>query len=143
MLSNTTKYALKAVLYLAVHSSEDHKILAKDISKPINVPQAYIAKLLQELSRHHVVTSAKGPGGGFYLSAQNRRTPLLTIVGILDGDKRLNSCMLSIHACNENHPCPLHKLVGQTKLNFIKNLEETTIADLVEDIAAQRSFLPV
>lgn len=143
MLSNSSKYAIKAVLYLAVHSGLDHKILAKDISKPINVPQAYTAKLLQELSRRNIVSSAKGPGGGFYLTKENKNTPLIAIVEVIDGDKRLESCMLSLGVCNENHPCPMHKLVGAMKQGFIKNLEATTINDLVADVVAQKAFLPL
>ena len=54
MVSNSSKYAIKGVLFLALHSNEENKIAVKDISEPINVPQAYIAKLLQELSRENI-----------------------------------------------------------------------------------------
>ncbi len=67
MFSNSSKYAIKAVLFLALNSNEDKKIMVKDIANPINVPQAYIAKLLQELSRQNVISSTRGPKGGFYL----------------------------------------------------------------------------
>tara|TARA_R110002033_G_scaffold171214_1_gene218603 strand:+ start:13675 stop:14106 length:432 start_codon:yes stop_codon:yes gene_type:complete len=143
MLSNSSKYALKAVLYLAVNSSPDKKILAKDISVPTAIPKAYLSKLLQELSRHDIVSSVKGPHGGFYLSAENRGTLLIKIVDLIDGENRLRSCMLSLANCDEDNPCPLHKLIGNTKINFIKNLEDTTVADLVLDIKAGKSFLPL
>ncbi len=100
MFSNSSKYALKAVLYLAVNSSESNKILVKNISEPINVPQAYIAKLLQELSRHNIVSSTRGPNGGFYINAQNRETSLIDIITVIDGENRLNSCLLSVQNCN-------------------------------------------
>lgn len=143
MLSNSSKYALKAVLYLALNSDEDHKILAKNISEPINVPKAYIAKLLQELSRHGLVSSTRGPKGGFFLNEENRTRSLIQIVDVIDGEHRLKSCMLSLKDCDEKHPCPLHELVGNTKMNFIKKLEETTINDLVVDLEQQKSFLPL
>ncbi|WP_291865876.1 Rrf2 family transcriptional regulator [Maribacter sp.] len=143
MLSNSSKYALKAVLYLALNSDESRKILAKNISEPINVPRAYIAKLLQELSRHNLVSSTRGPKGGFFLNVENRAATLIKIVDVIDGDHRLRSCMLSLKECNEDHPCPLHGLVGNAKSNFIKNLEKTTINDLAIDLEQQKSFLPV
>jgi Rrf2 family protein len=143
MLSNTSKYALKAVLYLAVNSSPDNKIMAKDISTAINVPQAYLSKLLQQLSRHHILSSMKGPGGGFYLSKENRGNNLMAIVDIIDGDQRLTSCMLSLEKCAAEHPCPMHDLIGETKTNFIKNLEERTVEELVLDIREGKSFLPL
>ncbi len=143
MLSNSSKYALKAVLYLAVHSNINHKIGAKDLSGPINVPQSYLSKLLQELGRHHMVSSTKGPNGGYYLSDKNRERYLIEIINLIDGDDRLTSCMLSLERCNADYPCPLHKLLGKTKSNFLKQLEKTTIDDLVSDIDKGRSFLPL
>ena len=143
MLSNSSKYAIKGVLYLAVNASRTRKILAKDIAKPINVPASYIAKLLQELGRHGIVSSVKGPYGGFYLDEENLQTELIKIIDVIDGEQRLRSCMLSINECDEDHPCPLHHLVGEAKTNFIKNLEETTIGDLVEHIATGKSILPL
>lgn len=143
MISNSSKYALKAVLYLAVNSSENNKILAKDLSARTNAPQAYLSKLLQELSRHNIVSSTKGPNGGFYLTDENRSVHLMNIINIIDGDNRLTSCMLSLNKCDASHPCPMHDLVGDTKTNFIKNLEETTVKDLVLDIQEGRSFLPL
>lgn len=143
MLSNSSKYALKAVLYLALNSDESHKILAKNISDPINVPRAYIAKLLQELSRHNLVSSTRGPKGGFFLNKENRAATLIQIVDIIDGEHRLKSCMLSLKECNEDNPCPMHKLVGSAKSNFIKNLEETTIEHLMNDLELKKTFLPI
>ncbi len=117
--------------------------MAKDISEPTNIPKAYLSKILQELSRHNIVSSVRGPGGGFYLSDSNREVHLMDIIHIIDGDNRLTSCMLSLQECNAEHPCPMHDLVGDTKVNFVKNLENTTIEDLVSDIKAGKSFLPL
>ncbi len=57
MLSNSSKYALKAVLFLALHTDENNKMMVKDISARTNVPKAYIAKLLQELSKRNIISS--------------------------------------------------------------------------------------
>jgi len=143
MLSNSSKYALKAVLYIAVNSSQEQKILAKEISERTNIPKAYLSKILQELSKHNIVSSIRGPSGGFYLSEANRAVHLMDIIHIMDGDNRLTSCMLSLQECNAAHPCPMHDLVGDTKTRFVKNLEETNVEDLVADIEAGRSFLPL
>ncbi|MEX0275116.1 MAG: Rrf2 family transcriptional regulator [Flavobacteriaceae bacterium] len=143
MLSNSSKYALKAVLYLAVHSSIEQKISAKDVGKIINVPQAYISKLLQELSKHGVVASMRGPGGGFYLTEGNKKVALLDIVNIIDGDNKLTSCILSLNKCDMQRPCPLHNLIGDTKIKFVNELQGTTVGDLVQDISLGKAFLPL
>jgi Rrf2 family protein len=143
VISNSSKYALKAVVYLGLYSSEVKKILVKDLSGPTAVPQAYLAKLLQQLSKHNIVSSARGPGGGFYLTDENRAVFLMAIIEVIDGDNRLTSCMLSLKNCDADHPCPLHDLVGETRKNFTRNLQTTTVEDLISDIKRGRSFYPL
>lgn len=143
MFSNSSKYAIKAVLFLALNSSEKKKIMVKDIAEPINVPQAYIAKLLQELSRQNVISSTRGPKGGFYLSEEDKKQPLERIVHVIDGEKRLTSCLLSLEACNEEKPCPLHKMASPLRTKLLDSLENKTICDLANDVREGNSFLPL
>nr|WP_299384024.1 Rrf2 family transcriptional regulator [Allomuricauda sp.] len=143
MLSTSAKYAMKAVLFLALHTDAKSKMMVKDVYDRINVPQSYLAKLLQELSKHDVISSARGPKGGFFLSDQNKNLPLIKIVEVIDGEQRLRSCMLSIHECDNENPCALHDLVGNANSIFIKNLEETTILELIADVKDGKSVLPL
>ena len=143
MFSNSSKYAIKAVLFLALNSSEEKKIMVKDIAEPINVPQAYLAKLLQELSRQKLISSTRGPKGGFYLSQEDKNQPLQKIVYVIDGEKRLTSCLLSLDNCDESKPCPLHKLAAPLRTELIHNLESKTICDLANEVREGRAFFPV
>jgi Rrf2 family protein len=143
MLSNSSKYAIKGVLYLAVNSNEDRKIMVRDIFEMIHVPEAYLAKLLQELSRHNIISSTRGPKGGFYLSDEDRKRTLMDIVRVIDGEKRIKSCVLGIKDCDMDNPCVLHKLVGANKAKFIKVLQNTTILDLVEGKQDLEEFFPI
>jgi len=143
MLSNSSKYAIKGVLYLALNSDEKHKIMVRDIFEVVHVPEAYLAKLLQELSRHNVISSTKGPRGGFYLSAEDRKRTLMDIVRVIDGEKRIKSCVLGIQDCDMDNPCVLHKLVGANKSKFLRVLQRTTILDLVEGKQDIEEFFPI
>ncbi len=131
------------MLFLALHSSEELKIMVKDISKPINVPQAYLAKLLQELAKEGIISSARGPKGGFYLSRENRNNSVINIVNIIDGEKRLTTCMLSLEKCNEDKPCPLHNILSASRKEILKNLNHKTIKELALDVKNGNSFLPL
>lgn len=142
MLSNSSKYAIKGVLYLALNSTDDHKVMVRDIFEVVHVPEAYLAKILQELSRHDIISSAKGPKGGFYLSEEDRKKTLMDIVKVIDGEKRVYSCVLGIKNCDLDNPCVLHKLVGANKSKFIKVLEGTTILDLVQGKQKIEQFFP-
>jgi Rrf2 family protein len=143
MFSNSTKYAIKAVLYLAVHSSEEQKIMIKDIAEPINVPKHYIAKILQTLSKLDLISSHKGPTGGFYLSEENRQVKVSAIVNAIDGEQRINSCLLSLSECNSSNPCSLHHLAYSEKQQIIRRFDNTSLNDLAEHIRSGKSVLPL
>ncbi len=143
MFSNSSKYAIKAVLFLALNSNDEKKIMVKDIAGPINVPQAYIAKLLQELSRQKVISSTRGPKGGFYLTDENKKHPLKKIIQVIDGENRLTSCLLSLENCNEEKPCPLHKMAAPLRNELLDSLENKTICDLAKDVREGKAFLPL
>ena len=143
MLSNSSKYAIKAVLFLALNTNDNKRVMVKDISEPINVPQAYIAKLLQELSRKHIISSIRGPKGGFYLSEKNRDNTVMDIIIALDTEKRISACQLSLEKCDIDKPCPLHKFLNPCRSNMIDSLERICIRDLAFEVESGNAFLPL
>lgn len=143
MLSNSSKYAIKAVLFLAVNSNKNKRIMVKDMAEPINAPQAYLAKLLQELSRKDVISSVKGPKGGFYLSEENLELSLMDVVNVIEGDNRFHTCVLSLEKCNADKPCPLHNLISPSKSKFNESLNQKTIKFFSEQIEKGIAFLPL
>jgi Rrf2 family protein len=143
MLSNSSKYAIKAVLFLAIHSSEENNVMVKDIAKPINVPQAYIAKLLQALVKEKIISSVRGPKGGFYLDETNLMNPIISIVKVIEGEEKLDSCMLSLEKCNKEKPCPLHSVLNPSRNQILKSLRVKTIKDLIVDVELGEAFLPL
>lgn len=108
MFSKACKYGIRAVLYLAVHSSEATKVGAKDIAEALEVPKSFLAKILQQLSRHQLISSSKGIGGGFYLSENDRNVTLSKIIECIDGKEIFSSCVLGLPVCSSENPCPLH-----------------------------------
>ena len=143
MLSNSAKYAIKAVMYLALKSSADQKIMVKDIAKPINVPRHYIAKILQDLSKKHLISSTKGPKGGFYISKENQNTSIYDIIITVDGHERINSCLLSLKNCNSSNPCAIHHLAYPEKENILTHFKNSTIQKLAEEVKMGKSVLPL
>ncbi|WP_445956580.1 RrF2 family transcriptional regulator [Yeosuana sp.] len=143
MISNSSKYAVKAVLFLAIHSNEVKKIMVKDIAEPINVPQAYIAKLLQVLVKENIVSSFRGAKGGFYLNEENLNKSIMNIIMVIDGEEKLNSCMLSLEKCNKEKPCPLHHILSPSRNIILESLKNKTIKDLSLNVKLGESFLPL
>ena len=143
MFSNSTKYAIKAILYLAVNSSEEKKIVVNDMAGPINVPKAYIAKILQDLSKKNLISSTRGPKGGFYLSKKQFNANILDIIKAVGDEERASSCLLSLEKCNFDNPCPLHHLVYEEKDIINKKFEQTSLKELKEHLDRGESVLPL
>ena len=142
MFSNSVKYAIKAVLYLALYATEDRKVLARELSGEINVPNAYIAKLLQELVRHDIISSTRGPKGGFYLTESNRKIPLIRIVYLIDGEDAFKACVLGLSHCDESRPCPLHEKISPYRWSLLTAMEFNSIQDFADDLGRQEAYLP-
>ena len=108
-----------------------------------DVPQAYIAKLLQELSKQNIISSTRGVNGGFYLSELNNEQTLISILNAIDGKNKMNSCLLSLDNCNDKAPCPMHNIFNPTRNKFIECLKTKSVKELALDIKSGVSVLPL
>lgn len=143
MLSKSSKYAIKAVIFLAVNSNTDQKVLVRDMHHKINVSETYLAKLMQVLAKQGIINSTKGRGGGFYLTEENMDKTLLDIVRAIDGLDGLTSCVLGINSCDVNNPCVLHDLVGSSKSEFYKVLDSTSLNSVVKQVKQGNLTFPL
>ncbi len=108
MLSNTCKSAIKAVIYLASKEEAAERSGVKEIAKYINASEHTVSKFMQNLVRHKIISSIKGPTGGFYITKEQRLQPIITIVDTIDGKDLFDKCGLGLSKCSSAHPCPIH-----------------------------------
>lgn len=137
MLSNTCKYAIRALIFLAKHTESGNKIGIKQITDVINVPAPFLSKILQNLARHNILNSVKGPHGGFALGRKPEEISLYDIIIDVDGEDYFCSCIVRHDVCkcfdDESECCPMHKRFGEQRTDLIKFYKETTLADIVKD----------
>ncbi|WP_267155881.1 RrF2 family transcriptional regulator [Xanthomarina sp. F2636L] len=141
MLSNACQYAIRSILYLGMCSDEKHKIGVKFISEELEVPQPFLAKLLQQLNKSHLVTSTKGPYGGFYLSEENKEKTVWDIILVIDGTDKFNQCFLGLSKCGDDNPCPVHFTVSAFKNKIFKDFKDKTVAQFVEEIKEKGRYI--
>jgi len=141
MLSRASKYAILSTLSLAEHSDEDRKISVKEISESIEVPSPFLAKLFQQLVRGKIISSTKGPNGGFYLSEKNKKKSVIDIIENIDGLTKLNDCFLGLHKCDAVNPCPVHFIVEPFKNSILGKFRDKTIMEFSEEIAEKGRVL--
>lgn len=143
MISNSAKYAIKAVIYLGLHSGKSNKILTREIYEEIQVSESYLAKILQQLSRRGIISSSKGRNGGFYMSEKDFEHSLMDIVRAVDGDQSVDSCLLGISNCNLENPCALHDTVGKGKTEFNRKLENAILKDIISQLKGKDVYYPL
>lgn len=141
MLSNSSKYAINAVIYLAANSSESKRIGVKEVADALHIPLPFLAKILQALVRKKVISSNKGPGGGFWLTDDEKEQPLMRVVEQIGEADKFIKCVMSLRPCSDEKPCPLHTSVQPFRDNFRKELTENSIAAFAEKVVNKEAFL--
>ena len=130
MFSNSTKYAIRTILFLA-KTGVHRKCTVEEIATALEIPRPYLSKILQQLSKDHIISSTKGRGGGFYLSEDNFRRPLMDIIICIEGHNVLDNCLLGLPECSENNPCLLHSDYKEFRKNLQRIISEESIKSLL------------
>jgi len=134
MISKSCQYAIRAAVYLASRADENLKLNVKEIAKEIDAPEAFTAKSLQILNKHKIITSQKGPNGGFFIEEYQLHEPIVNIVSAIDGLQIFKSCGLGLKVCSEISPCPFHNDYKTLRESMLATFERTTIKMLAQNL---------
>ena len=143
MFSKACEYAIRAVLYISIKSVDGARLGIKEIAREIDSPEPFTAKILQTLAREKVISSIKGPNGGFYLDPKARPIPLNSIVKAIDGEDAFHTCSLGLKDCSDKFPCPIHQEIKMYKDRMRKIMNERTVQDLTKDLSNGNTFLRI
>lgn len=131
MLTQTSEYALRAMVYMA-RKGEDKYSGVKEIAASTEVPANYLAKILQQLAKTGVLESQKGFGGGFRVARKLSNINLLAIVDPLENISRFHRCVLGQRECSDEMACPLHDAWKRICHEYLGSLENTTLQDVAD-----------
>ncbi|HEY3371210.1 MAG TPA: Rrf2 family transcriptional regulator [Prolixibacteraceae bacterium] len=138
MLSNTCKYAVRALIYLGKYSVDGTKIGIKKISSDLLIPTPFLGKILQNLVKQKILVSTKGPHGGFGLGRKTSEISLYDIVRIVDGDDFFRNCLIGMQPCstheNNEKPCPVHGRFGPIRAQLLLFYQETSLEGILGDM---------
>lgn len=142
MFSKSCEYAIRASIYIARESLQGRKVSLKEVVAATDSPEAFTAKVLQKLTKVNVLSSVKGPGGGFFVTDEDlSRVKLWNIVFAIDGKSLYHDCSMGLKKCNENKPCPLHFKFKEIRDVIKENLETTSLRTLAEEVIVGNTYL--
>lgn len=140
LYSKTCEHAIRALAYLASRPA-GNLCLVDEIAEAEDMPRPFTSKILRDLVRAGLLTSSRGPGGGYALAREPGDVSLLEIQQIIDGVGNLDRCAVGLAACNDQAPCPLHDEFMPLRNSIRVYLEETTLAQMAGALKRKRALL--
>ena len=81
-LQQSTRYAIWAVIELASRPNE--QVRAQELAELYRISQNHLVRILYALTKANIVTSARGPGGGFTFCGNAKRLTLYDIICLFE-----------------------------------------------------------
>jgi Rrf2 family transcriptional regulator, iron-sulfur cluster assembly transcription factor len=133
IFSKSLSYAIRGVLYIAKMQDTKRFVQAEEIAEQLSVPRHFMSKILKKLAKEKIITSVKGPTGGFTVLPGTIDTSIMQIVEKMEGLQSFHTCVLRLQECNEEKPCPMHYKMKGMREDLKSFLSTTTIKRLMEE----------
>ena len=146
MLSKKTKYALKALQYLA-RAKDRGPVLIAEIASNEGIPQKFLEAILLELKKEGFLESRKGKGGGYFLGRPAESITLGAVVRKMEGPLALLPCVsqTAYRRCDECHDertCGLRMVMKDVRdrtAEILDHMSLTDVEDQVREASAART----
>ena len=128
-LTRAGEYAVRCVLYLSLLEGG---VVAKrkEIAREMDIPDQFLGKIAQQLSRAGILEIVQGPNGGFRLLISPDKISLLDVVEAVIGEIFLNDCLMRPDSCTRSQTCAVNKVWEKAKNQLRGTLRETTFDKL-------------
>ena len=143
MLSLTCKTAIKAVIYLCSKFESGQNVGIREIAVAIQASEHSVGKLLQTLVKNGVINSIKGPSGGFHISKEQRKQPIINIIDAIDGRMVFRECGLGLSQCSATRPCPIHFEYKDARDKAEQLFRTRKVSDLCDPVSNGIAYLTV
>src|SRR3990167_5473038 len=104
MISQKTRYALKALMLLASDEKKGRgPVLISELAKRGRIPQKFLEAILLELKNQGILQSKKGKGGGYFLGKPAGEIMFGNIIRLMEGPLALIPCVSQSlhHRCRD------------------------------------------
>src|SRR4051812_46166129 len=128
MFSQTAEYTLRIIVFLA--TAGGRPMTTRQIAATTRVPEGYLAKILQILSRARLVSSQRGLGGGSVLARPPAEITIYDVIEAVSPLPRIRTCPLGLPSHGTNL-CPVHKKLDDAMATVETTFRNTTIAELL------------
>ncbi|MCC2625696.1 MAG: DNA-binding protein [Burkholderiales bacterium] len=139
-LTTKGKFAVTALLDIAIYSKDDQPMTLYAISDRQGISISYLEQLFVKLRRQGMVKSYKGPGGGYILSKSLDQLKVSEIIKAVDDDMDARTCH-GLKNCKDNNKCLTHDLWNDLTNHVYRYLDSVSLFDLVNKANQNNSQL--
>ncbi|WP_016954971.1 Fe-S cluster assembly transcriptional regulator IscR [Catenovulum sp. SX2] len=129
-LTSKGRYAVTAMLDVALHAKNGPVPLA-DISERQDISLSYLEQLFARLRKQGVVSSVRGPGGGYLLGRELDDISIGQIIVAVDESVDATRCQ-GKEGCQGGVQCLTHSLWRELSDRIANFLNEITLQELVD-----------
>ncbi len=132
-LSTKGRYAVMALVDLAA-TAHGRPVSLADIAERQEISLSYLEQLFAKLRRGELVTSVRGPGGGYLLARPAAEISISDVVLVVDEQIRTTRCTPGQPiGCRANQSrCTTHDLWEELGNQIYRYLSSVTLKDVVE-----------
>lgn len=127
-LTEGTAIALHSMVFLV---NKETPVSAACIAETLGVSKHHLSKVLRTLAVAGLVSSSKGPQGGFFLSKSQRKTSFMQVLEAVEGKVVPAGCLFARKPCSDGK-CILGSLLCRLNSEFTDYFNNTKIKDFKE-----------
>jgi Rrf2 family iron-sulfur cluster assembly transcriptional regulator len=128
-LTTKGRYAVTAMLDLAIHHRGGPITLA-DIAQRQGISLSYLEQLFSRLRKRNLVSSVRGPGGGYSLGREAANIFVAQVIAAVDESVDTTRCG-GAHNCQDNQQCLTHDLWQDLSARIYDYLNQISLQDLM------------
>ena len=123
-------YGLHGVIFLA-EQPEGKVTPLSEISEAQKVPEKFLAKIFQNLTKSGLIKSQRGVKGGFAMAKPSEEITIREVLESIQGPYYFVKCLEDESVCEKAETCPIRKLIGLAQERVLDLFAKHTVADLI------------
>lgn len=124
-------YGILGLLYLA-EKSEGQVVPLSEIAESQNVPEKFLAKIFQNLTKTGLVRSHRGVKGGFSFNKVPDDVTVKEVVEAIQGPYALAKCFLDAVNCDKYSSCPVRVILEKAQQNMMEVFSKYSLRDMMK-----------
>jgi len=138
-IANSIEYAIHGLTYVAVAGFAGRAVLLRDTASAIRVPESYLRKVFQALTKRGIVKSQRGVNGGYSLGRGPAEISLRDVVEAVEGPLLAYSCLNKQRDCYGEACCLIKDTFRTAASRVAEVLEQVTLEDIVKEAVSRGS----